>query len=101
MINDDIYIIAGILNIFITGFVYELIPLIARFCFKDKYSKKEAIKATISNSILVYIIFSSVHLFLLKDGKIANINAAWIWGIISYYIIPKEERSAKSDEQKK
>ncbi len=99
MTSDDINIITVVFNFFITGFFYELIPLIARFYFKDKYSKKEAIKAAVTNSIFVYIMFSIVHLVFLKDGLIANMGAACIWGFISYSIIPKKEMDTNIDEE--
>lgn len=101
MSNENVYMEILLLNFLITGFFYELIPLIARFCFKDKYSKKEAIKAAVANSIFIYIMFSIVHLVFLEDGLIANMNAAFIWGFISYNVIPKKEGSENNDEGKK
>lgn len=87
--NTGNYVMVVFLDFILTGIFYEIIPLVARFCFKDKYTKREAIKIAVANSALVYGIFTMIHFLVLRDGVLANINAAWIWGTVAYMIVPK------------
>jgi len=99
MDEEELYLFTTTIDLIITAFSYLIVPIITKVTSKENFSKKEARQLAFNNSIVIYLIFTLIHLLVLKDGKIANIVAATLYGFIVYYIL-KQEKKLKNKELK-
>ena len=79
-------IISLIISILLTGIFYLAFPLFL-IIRKTRMNEKKARKIAIWNSIIVFIVFTIIH--ILTDGKTANPTAALTWFFIVQAILNK------------
>ena len=92
MDEEELFILTITIDLIITAFAYLIVPIITRLTSKENFSKKEARQLAFNNSIVIYLIFTFIHLVILKEGKIAKIAPASFYGFISYYILKQEKK---------
>ena len=93
--RSEIHMEEIILWIIITCLAYLFFPGIL-ILTKKKFSKKKAKVISVINSVIVFVLFSMLH--LLSDGNTANEKAAVTWGFICYWIL-KSKCTYKTDEE--
>ena len=76
-----------IINLIFTVLMYETVPFILKFIMKKSYSEEEAKKIAIINTVCVFIIITCCYIFILGEGKVANIAPAFLWGSVAFYIL--------------
>lgn len=80
-------IIDVLINLFLTVMLYEIVPLILKYFMEKYYSKEEAKKIAIINTICVYALITLYHIFVTDEAKLANIGPAFLWGTVAFYIL--------------
>ena len=73
-------------GILLTVFGYSVYP-ICLIVFNKKIPEKKIWKKALWNSVIVYILFCVLHLFL--DGETANATAACTWFFIVRWVLKK------------
>ena len=92
---DNYYII---LDFLITVFFYMAFPY---FCIKsgEKYSKNQALKIAVINSIVVAIIFAIIRGFITDTYSIST-TTAFVYGYMNYYLLKSDEKEIYNSSDK-
>jgi predicted membrane protein len=87
-----------IIDIIITFVFYLGFPVFYKFILKKECTEDQAKKYSLYNCIIVWIVFTIIHI-VLGQNIVANILIAIAWYNIDYKILkPKEEKIVKEDD---
>ena len=86
--NIDFWV-SLVLDLIFTVFVYLFFPILLRFGLKKEYTNKEALKISILNSVIVFILLSIFIYLFIDSSRIASGFPALVYGYVSYSILAK------------
>ena len=91
-----------ILDLLITVFMFEIIPLIFKVILKREYSKDDSLKISIMNSVVIQILFIIIQMIIYRENSIMVMNfaPAFLYAGINYYILKKHIKNGKAGDIK-